>query len=1323
MPRKINRSRNRISRSLAALVALAAGLSAAADEVSFARIPYMPEAPSIDGTIDLAGSPNHEWAMSVPLDGFTRLDEHVAPSVRPLVRVGYDDEALYLAFKVRGVDTERMIVEADERDSRQMWGDQSFELLIGVGEEPDTRYQFAVNPANQVTDLKDARGTARDMDWRGDWEHAVRELDKGWEAEWAIPWKTLGVEAPRPGEVIRFNVMHNHAVEGMTTEHSVWGTLPIERNAFHRKDTMQRAVLGTPGDVTGGVTLHLKDDPRRMAIRAANPGESEQVIKYQVDNRAAESLSLRAGRAHAPRMPVEFGDDGQGSHRVEILDQEGRGVYRHNVRFRSRLGAAARLERHYPVNYLEILVDVDLPSGARAEGVVRNAADEVVDRLRIDYPGGESRSLRIPVDKWETGVPHDIDFILIGPDGAVLAERRFTETRPEDPPWRNTKVGLSDEPVEPYVPIEVEGDTLKALIKEYRFGGRSLPVEALNQDHSILAGPIRLELTVDGQTIDLSDHPIRITEQSPVRVEWESDSFAVVDGLSARYRGWMEEDGFIWIELDFEGRAAVEAEKLELVIPVNRDHARFYSGGLPLDTFILEGEPRGEQVGELSADGYDFHAFCQNISLFDYDRGFSVITDNPEGWRPESLAASQRVEVGGDRAELVYEIIGQPTRIPDNFPRESKIEFGLMSMPAKPIERKWRELRSAYHMRPHQAVYSAAQGGKARMDYPPPSMEYPAADNLDPRQGTIELWLAPGFDFTEPHPHPHDNVRWYATQYLLRFAEGEDSLGQMRWNASNARFEYQGRGGGIGGRLPEDWADSGWGHIALTWGDGATRIYVDGRLLDEDASASLFPPEVDVEDLQMIFGKDNRRRRAEFYIGAIRVSSDVLSPGDFALDGGLDARDDTLLLHDFRAAEPGGPLPAPRIGIFGKTGDGLQLIEHHGTTALAFGEVPDRNSLEWARDLGIDTVNYHEIWPGPYGAPYPVGRKHEELLRYHLDAAREVGIRMAPYLGFGLQNTDIPEARLYGDHWRVEPKREGGRPANRYTVMSKTANSGYTDFMLHRMAETIDEYDIEILYYDHLQTPYPSRNEHLGEGFIDAEGNLQARSDVRAIREYLKRFYTLLRERSDRPFIESHGSGFISPVRAAWVDRLWIGEVFRLQHVPFDFETYALSQRGEPAGMPSAFLYWRTLEEDRGVSFKQMLAYTVPFDIEPKVNGFTGDYMHRLAIMREIWDLKETFDTSSAQWLPFYRNDDYVTTDTEKVKASLYLHPDERALLVVSNVGNDPVTASVRPSPDAMGLTNPPQLRDPMGEHRYEWEDGDVRIQLEPMEHRWIRLE
>ena len=63
---------------------------------------------------------------------------------------------------------------------------------------------------------------------------------------------------------------------------------------------------------------------------------------------------------------------------------------------------------------------------------------------------------------------------------------------------------------------------------------------------------------------------------------------------------------------------------------------------------------------------------------------------------------------------------------------------------------------------------------------------------------------------------------------------------------------------------------------------------------------------------------------------------------------------------------------------------------------------------------------------------------------------------------------------------------------------------------------------------------------------------------------------------------------------------------------------------------------------------------------------------------RKLFDLFDAFGRGEATWLPYWSNSDFVTVKPEQAKASLYHHPRNGVVVVVTNTDRKAHEVSVR---------------------------------------------
>lgn len=189
----------------------------------------MKNRPTIDGRADEA-----DWQRISPLGlvhniskkGYgTKLVDMTS------VRVGYDDDALYIAY-VCDEDTKKLITKYDGRDT-SVWRDDSIDfVLLPRGTAKSDYFHFILNSAGACFDATGNGG----REWNGEFQAATgKDQPKGtWTVEMAIPWETLGRKAVS-GEVWRAQFGRTNTDGSGAPEHMVFSAW-VPSTSFNNAD-------------------------------------------------------------------------------------------------------------------------------------------------------------------------------------------------------------------------------------------------------------------------------------------------------------------------------------------------------------------------------------------------------------------------------------------------------------------------------------------------------------------------------------------------------------------------------------------------------------------------------------------------------------------------------------------------------------------------------------------------------------------------------------------------------------------------------------------------------------------------------------------------------------------------------------------------------------------------------------------------------------------------------------------------------------------------------------------------------------------------------
>ena len=155
------------------------------------------ERPVIDGRVDEA-----VWAVAEPFSAFIQQEpnEGDPATERTEIRFLLDRQTLFVAVICFDSQPDNLVVTESRRDADLDDGD-SIQILLDTFDDGQNAFVFGTNPfgieydgqvmaEGQTGQGGGARG-GFNVNWDADWTVRTQRTDRGWEAEFAIPLKTL----------------------------------------------------------------------------------------------------------------------------------------------------------------------------------------------------------------------------------------------------------------------------------------------------------------------------------------------------------------------------------------------------------------------------------------------------------------------------------------------------------------------------------------------------------------------------------------------------------------------------------------------------------------------------------------------------------------------------------------------------------------------------------------------------------------------------------------------------------------------------------------------------------------------------------------------------------------------------------------------------------------------------------------------------------------------------------------------------------------------------------------------------------------------------
>jgi len=1266
-----------------------AGILSAIAEGGFAEegapaltCPLVKAAPRVDGKIEDA-----EWSGASVMTGFVTPGKNALVRLQAVFRVMRTEDALYAAVRVPmppGVKPRGSVTKHDG----PVWNDDAVEIFLDPGLTRRNYYQF-IGTSKGVT----WESHRQDGKWNADWDFKTSTGDGGWEAEFRIPFSSLGVKAPTPGDEWGFNVCCDRQTPSRGL--SSWARV---KKGFHDPRNFGRLVFGEPA--VRLVSIGVSREGRLTVKGGIARGPAAAVMTVRKDGKelTQERRQAQPGKPLTLdweyTLPQKGGRPAPGDYEFvsDVRSADGRLSWAKSV-IPLHVEPAMELAIH-PFYLVEKVLVVDVTT--RDIGAPFDQAAVVVE-IRSEDGGKTLMSKRL--DPAPAGGKGTVEFgvadLAAGKyvlrasavrraGGGLLMEVSKSFEKPPRPKWLGSKEGVTDEVLPPWTPIETDGTNVKPWGREYVYDSRPFPSRVVTRGESVLSGPIRFSVRAGGVTAEVQGGRVKVTERSPGLVKLAYATTA--GGMKFEEEIAVEYDGMVRHAFRFVPAGGVRVERLTLEIPFKAEHAKYL--------YHYPGRWRSAyNAGALPADGF-VSAFRPFIWLGDEDRGLAWFSECDRNWFPAEEDKAVEILRKGDEVILRLNIIGKPQTITGPL----EYTFGLQATPVKPV------VEDVWDMR---IIHAGNYGIEDRPYAGSATLTYPAEGNINPERGTLEMWVRSRLGWDVKVPEGVSRGLFNRDLFSVLLPGGEFWL---YWNIDDRGLRFfvkEGKRYPILFGTRQKWKAGEVHHVALTWGDEVC-IYVDGKLVAKRAYKGTTSP--DTKGGRIIFGG----KAGGFAIDEVRISD--VPRTEFDLSRPPEADEHTLLLdHLDEAFQPDGERrtrPAKAAGGIGGVPDGAASFEpvKFGNGLRLYYEGPQKTALERFAELGVRTIVFHEHWTDIQNY---TSTTHGERLRKLVKACHDRGIRLLLY--FGYEMSDIaPEFPFYGEECLVYPRRGGYTRKPPQTAYVVCYRSPWQDFMADGIARMIDEYDIDGVYLDGTEWPWGCRNVRHGCGYRRPDGTVGPTYTFFATRRMMKRIYAIVKKRKPNGLVNVHNSTVMTIPTLAWATSSWDGEQFGgIERGPFALEvlpldTFRCEFMGRQWGVPSEFLCY-----NRPYTYHEALSFTLLHDV-----------LVRGSAEREskLWRAMDEFGRKQARFLPYWNNAGVVKTSAPEIKVSIWTRGAEGSMLVVSNLGKEERAVVVDLDLERLGLKPGARAIDALTGQPVSLKDGKLELTLGSLDWRMVRV-
>lgn len=264
--------------------------------------------PRITGPIELDGrvdEPAWEHVGTLPMSMFspTFRGDLTEPTE---VRVAHDDRYLYVSGRMWDSDPDQIKTNTLYRDLYS--GDDLLAIVIDSYNDFETAVWFVTNPAgarNDRTVSNDATfgaGMPMNSDWNSHWDVATSQDERGWYAEFRIPFSTLGFQAPDGDATMglisyRF-ISRKNERQTFPEIDPTWGGLAFAKPSLAQRVRLSGVAPSKPVYVTpyllggGSQIAELQEPPAVPAARWGTLDETAREVGLDVKFSPTSNLAL-----------------------------------------------------------------------------------------------------------------------------------------------------------------------------------------------------------------------------------------------------------------------------------------------------------------------------------------------------------------------------------------------------------------------------------------------------------------------------------------------------------------------------------------------------------------------------------------------------------------------------------------------------------------------------------------------------------------------------------------------------------------------------------------------------------------------------------------------------------------------------------------------------------------------------------------------------------------------------------------------------------------------------------------------------------------------
>jgi hypothetical protein len=293
----------------------------------------------------------------------------------------------------------------------------------------------------------------------------------------------------------------------------------------------------------------------------------------------------------------------------------------------------------------------------------------------------------------------------------------------------------------------------------------------------------------------------------------------------------------------------------------------------------------------------------------------------------------------------------------------------------------------------------------------------------------------------------------------------------------------------------------------------------------------------------------------------------------------------------------------------------------------------------------------------------------------------------------------------------------------------------FVDFWIAGLKWNMHKYGTDGTYLDGMPTTGIHYDPFMDQGYIDAKGDPHGKWPIFALRSWAERMYTMMHETERKDgIVYQHDSGMIPNLAiVSFADIRCGGEEAPSKErllASWPLDEYLVKYDERMYGIPVHTLWYnwwkKPIKENQVLSVTllcgQLINKTGVAVLKWNINS--ADYEKETTPHIALLRLLKGFDVYSATWIPFWRSSGYVTLNPSTLKASMYLHPGKKALVIVSNLETQPaVNSTVTLNLKQMGFSGAVKAKDAFLGTEFKVEGQTIKVDVQEERYRLLLIE